>query len=182
MILLYFDKHVPYFEVGAREILASFFMIAGFWYKDKNIVIEKFKPWLIIPLCAIIVGLGVEFWQCNMLQLTFEKSLPYAVTAIAGTIMVYALSKIWLPNDAIRKSLVYIGNNTLTILTWHFLTFKLVSIIIIWKYSLPVARLAEFPVIEEATYKLWWVVYFLAGVLIPIFLIYNPLMSFLKRN
>ena len=96
--------------------------------------------------------------------------------------MVYALSKIWLPNDAIRKSLVYIGNNTLTILTWHFLTFKLVSIIIIWKYSLPVARLAEFPVIEEATYKLWWVVYFLAGVLIPIFLIYNPLMSFLKRN
>ena len=47
------------------------------------------------------------------------------------------------------KALDFIGKNTLTILTWHFLAFKLVSLSIIGIYDLPIERLAEFPVIKE---------------------------------
>lgn len=43
----------------------------------------------------------------------------------------------------------FIGKNTLTILTLHFLIIKLVSLVIIGIYDLPIKRLAEFPVITE---------------------------------
>lgn len=63
-----------------------------------------------------------------------------------------------------------IGNNTLPILTWHMLCFKIVSILIINFYGLPMARLAEFPVIEEYSKQGWFLLYFLVGVLVPLWM------------
>lgn len=68
----------------------------------------------------------------------------------------------------IQEYLVYIGNNTLTVLTWHFLCFKLVSLILIIYYKEPIARLAEFPVITEYSRNGWFIIYFLFGIFIPI--------------
>lgn len=168
MILLYIDKHVPYFGIGAKETLASFFMMAGYWYKEKDLYWEDFKPWLMIPVYAAIVAIGVEYWQCGMLQLTLNKTLPYAFTAIVGTIMMFSLSKKLLLHKLLKTSLVFVGNNTLTILTWHLLSFKLVSLLLIWIYSQPMERLAEFPVMEEYAYMGWWIIYLLIGVCLPI--------------
>ena len=60
----------------------------------------------------------------------------------------------------------FIGKNTLTILTWHLLAFKVVSLMIIYIYELPMKRLAEFPVILEYSHKGWWIVYFIVAILV----------------
>lgn len=60
----------------------------------------------------------------------------------------------------------YIGKNTLTLLTWHFLTFKIVSLVIISIYDLPIARLAEFPVITEYSKQGWWIAYFIVAMVV----------------
>ena len=65
-----------------------------------------------------------------------------------------------------RKALVYVGNNTLTVLTWHFLCFKIVSLIIIQLYNLPIEQLACFPIIPE--YASWWLIYFVVGAGVPL--------------
>ena len=67
-------------------------------------------------------------------------------------------------NNWVSRFLVFVGDNTLDILTWHFLCFKLVSLLLIWIYALPIERLAEFPVIEEFAYQGWWVMYLVVGV------------------
>jgi len=167
-LLLYFQKSVPYFNIGAKEFLAAFFMMAGYYYKRDTYGFENHS--LIIPFAIVLLALGTEFWQCGMLSLTWQKVFPYSFSALVGTMMVFAISKIISKSESIMtKSMVYIGNHTLEILTWHFLSFKLVSLLIIWIYGLPIERLAEFPVIGAYAYHGWWIIYLLTGVVFPIF-------------
>lgn len=95
--------------------------------------------------------------------------MPYGATAVIGTLMVFYLSnKIVRQKTVVNKWLVYIGNNTLTILTWYMLSFKIVSLIVIYVYGLPIARLAEFPVIVEYSRQGWFLLYFLVGIMVPV--------------
>ena len=68
----------------------------------------------------------------------------------------------------LSNAIVYIGNNTIQILTWHFLCFKIVSLIIILVYHLPIEHLAEFPTISDYSASGWRICYFLIGILIPV--------------
>lgn len=162
------DKNIPYFGVGAREILAALFIYAGFWYRTTKLTLETYRPGLIIIVCVVFVGIGTEYWQCGMLNISFNKVLPYIVSAGAGILMVFAVSKMICRTGKLRKLLVFIGDNTLTILTWHFLSFKLVSLSIMWIYGLPITQLAEFPVIEKYAYSGWWGGYFVIGLFAPL--------------
>ena len=60
------------------------------------------------------------------------------------------------------------GNNTLPVLTWHMVSFKLVSLLIICVYQIPMEHLAEFPVIEQYTKDGWFILYFLIGMGVPL--------------
>lgn len=160
---------MPYFEIGAKEFLAAEFFVLGYYYKkSKCKVHEKFY---IVPLGIVMVTLGTHFYQATLLNFQWWQVVPYMITAITGILMVFYISKkIVSQNSARSKWLVYIGNNTLTILTWHMLSFKIVSLIIIPIYKLPMARLAEFPVIEEYSKQGWFLIYFLIGVLVPLYM------------
>ena len=77
-------------------------------------------------------------------------------------------------NNAIVNLLIFAGNNSLTILIWHFLSFKLVSIILVAKNGEPIERLAEFPVISEMASDGWWCAYFIVGSVVPMLLAKIP--------
>ena len=79
-----------------------------------------------------------------------------------------------------RKFVAYAGEHTMGILTFHLLCFKLVSLLKIGYYDWPMARLAEFPVIEENN-ALWWLLYTVAGVGIPLSFAYMN-RKFEKQN
>ncbi len=66
------------------------------------------------------------------------------------------------------KCIVFIGDHTMEVLTWYFLSMKLVSLMLIATYDLPIKRLSEFPVIEEYTRQGWWIAYLVIGVGIPV--------------
>lgn len=166
-VFLVLGFQVPFFAIGPREFLAAFFFVIGYLYHISDIKIEQSK--FILPFGIIVVAIGVEYWQCTMLSLTPIKLLPYSITAIIGTLSIFSISKIISKSQSlVKKSIEYIGDNTLPILTWHFLCFKLVSLLLISINDLPIQRLAEFPVIEEYALKGWWVAYFVVGIIFPI--------------
>ena len=86
--------------------------------------------------------------------------------------------------DYLKMTLDYIGNNTLTILTWHFSAFVIVNYIIIKIYRLPLVKLAEFPVIFEYSAKGWILIYCAMGMIVPCLIAYmnrfvkNPWLKF----
>ena len=108
-----------------------------------------------------------------MLTLTLQKVLPYTISALAGTLMVFSISKLVIRAEKVKGLMVFIGNHTLEILTWHFLAFKLVSLLIIQIYRLPIAQLAEFPVIENYAYSGLWVLYLMFGLGVPLSMLYK---------
>lgn len=110
--------------------------------------------------------------------LAFEWSdvVPFILTAVMGCFWVAHLSQVMiskLPQKAIQF-FVFIGNNTLLILVWHFLSFKVVSLFFIVIKGLPMEQLACFPVIpgdsnSPVSYNTpWWWLYLLVGVGLPV--------------
>jgi fucose 4-O-acetylase-like acetyltransferase len=91
------------------------------------------------------------------------------LAAVSGILMLWALCQ-WLLSTSsslvtrLSAALDYIGNHTLRILTWHFLCFKAVTLLIILFYGLPIEQLAALPILEEQAAQGWWLLYTLAGV------------------
>ena len=67
-----------------------------------------------------------------------------------------------------QKTLRFIGENTLTILTWHFLSFKIVSLMIVVVYGLPFSYIGMHPVIPDYSHMGWFVVYTIVGIVVPL--------------
>lgn len=152
--------------MGNREIDITFYVIflIGYLYKKKC---DNWNKGNLSLLFAIIVAIGSVFCFASMLSFTTEKILPYAICAICGTIMTLNVSRYITSKEGwVKNILIYVGNNTLTVLTWHFLCFKIVSLIIIQLYNLPIEQLACFPIIPE--YASWWLIYFVVGAGVPL--------------
>lgn len=96
-----------------------------------------------------------------------KRFIPYIITAVLASWSFYSLfDKLKSSQGICAKTFDFIGKNTLTILTWHFLAFKLVSLVIIGIYDLPIERLAEFPVITEYSQQGWWIAYFIVAMVV----------------
>lgn len=155
---------LPYVEIGPREFLASTFFISGVLFS--RLRLQK-MPLPYILVSSFVVFVGSFYWDMAMTDMPYEslKLPPYLLTAVLATWALYSLP--WeRMNEKAAKIFLFIGNNTLTILTWHFLTFKFVSLLIIAIYDLPIERLAEFPVITDYASKGWWIVYFAVAMIV----------------
>lgn len=68
----------------------------------------------------------------------------------------------------INMILCYVGDNTLDILTWHFLIFKIVSSFLVLGGELSFNMISSFPVIEQYSKNGFWILYFCAGCILPL--------------
>ena len=163
---------IPFFGVGGRAFLAAFFIWIGAEMScDKRFVASLINNRIFAFLSFIFVGVGSIYWHTSMPKMTTELVIPYCITAVLGTLGIYAISK-WIDNKyantSIGKFLCFTGNHTLEILTWHLLLFKIVNLLIVCIYNLPEENLAQFPVYVEYARKGWIVLYFIVGCGIPL--------------
>lgn len=133
--------------------------------KDMNDFFASKKK-VFIPL-GIVVNLLVSY---NKLYnpLGIRYSLVFVLldyfNAILGIVAVLLTAQIlWIEKS---KLLNIIGKNTMDIMALHFMVFKLVSLIMIICYDLPITRLPEYPVLVGIGGG-WWILYAAVGILIP---------------
>ena len=156
---------MPFFELQTQAFSASLLIVIGYAFAKYKI--KPFNNWQ-IALVLILTLVG-SFFRNNMEMALVSYSnkifAPYLLIATLATWCFYSLfEKMHTAEGTCTNVLNYIGKNTLTILTWHFLTFKIVSLVIISIYDLPIARLAEFPVIYEYAEQGWWIAYFCVAI------------------
>lgn len=169
--LLYF-KGIPFVDIycGAKEFLAVSCMMAGYLYKSYSMdkLVDKYSIYVIL-ICTLLVILGSVYWHGEMLGMEWIHTIPYFISAIAGSIIVIKLSKLFVNKTHRLSNLISnIGNRTIEILTWHFLCFKIVSLLIIAYHGLPIEHLAEFPVMKPYHAQGRWICYFTIGVAVPV--------------
>lgn len=167
----YQHKTFTLFYIGPTEFMAATFFTIG--YSLAQMRIPRFSVWQSVLAFSILVlnsyynllGIQGPFYET-------QKIIPYTVTAVLGTWCVYSLP--WsLLNERVKSFLEYVGNHTLAILTWHFLCFKLVSIIIVYIYKLPMVRIEETPTIGEYDNRGWFLLSTIVGICIPLLLTYS---------
>lgn len=167
LIMSILKLDVPIVWITSTTFLAATFFVAGYCFKNVNIT--KF----IYPVAIVAVVLGVTFGAESMHISDSRLILPYAIVAVCATLAVNKFSKfIGEKYISLSNKLLYVGSNTLPIFIWHFITFKVVSLIIIVIYDLPVVMLSKFPVIDEYSTMGWWVIYAIIGTCVPLILSY----------
>lgn len=167
---------VPYWGINETDLAASFFMLAGCEYHKHNIKVTS--SCIFVGLLLMVIG--TFLWSQQMIEMKWSTMIPYFFTAVVGSVLTLLLSRKIMDKNCFksRKLLIFVGNNTLNILIWHFLCFKLVSFLIIHLYNLPIGSLAEFPVLKDYASQGWWLVYTLLGVTMPLF--FTKIIMFLK--
>lgn len=166
LMMSYFDVRLSYF-IASRTAFSAFFIALGCAYRKSNI--EVHKRWAFILPAMATTAITSTFFTTTMPECTTMQVFPYALLGLLGTLMLLGLGeKIATLTGSIRNFLIYTGEHTLEILTWHMLCFKLVTFIFILCFSLPIARLESYPVIGAYAKEGWFILYVIVGAGIPL--------------
>ncbi len=159
------------YVTNAMKIATSLSNLCYFFFgmlvkqKDWNTVFLK-KKYVYITL-ALLFNLMISYnklynpFRLNSSLLFIALDYINAFICIIGILMIVQFKYI-----ANSRFLQVIGKNTMDIMALHFMIFKLVSVIIIGVYGLPITRLAEYPVLMGVGGG-WWLAYTAVGVAIP---------------
>lgn len=146
--------------------LSATFVFAGYLYRK----IEKLNCYSYSGFLFSFLILALAVWSWNdsldMLWYNAVSVLFFIPSALVGIYMTFSASYL-IERYSYKKVLYYIGQNTLTILTWHLLVFKFVSLLKIYFYELPIDKLAEKGTISEHN-EFFWILYTLFGITVPL--------------
>lgn len=148
-------------------VTAMVFISLGHLVK-KHILKTHSSSYITAIILFFIVMLSSLLFPSAIGRVKWYMFVPFVICALCGTKMLYDLSFMIKKNKMVRDFLKVAGDNSFTILTWHFLCFKIVNLIIIYLYNLPIEYLAYFPRISDYSIKGWWLIYSLVGVFVPL--------------
>lgn len=154
---------------GLRETWGLFFFGLGVLYRQFEQRIGD--RWWLSLISLAILGTGAAFHTCGMNNTGQPINLlTLPLTGSAGWILTHHVATILANKDnAIRNTLVFIGNNTLYVFIFHIISFKLVNPLKIMWYDLDWAQMGCHMVIHYNNHTdLFWMLYTLAGVAVPL--------------
>lgn len=165
LVLAYILSIVPFKipTIGSRTMLATSFYVAGYTFHHAT----NKQSNLLFGILSLVIVLVITFFFSGSMESTNISIFLYFIVAMIGTVGIINIAG--LINGNALKALNYVGGKTLYILTFHFISFKLVSLILIAYYGLPITRLSDFPVISVLN-SFSWIVYSIVGVIIPLIL------------
>ena len=174
---------IPYISVGGREFMAASMMSIGHIFKA-HVDKEGFRKLIVVMGCAMLL-IGGCLWPSDMNNYTAQSIFLFVATAVSVSFSIYVACSYWSRGHQksnickLESILAYAGDHSFSILTWHFLSFKIVSIIYILTHNIVIDHLAEFPTIEGVGIE-WKLSYFVVGVMVPLFL--AGLYEFIKKS
>jgi len=90
----------------------------------------------------------------------------YIACSLSGIYLHLFLARSVPEGSLLKRFLVHVGRNTITILALHFLAFRAVNFLQVMIHDLPAYMTGQHPKIP--TTGAWWLVYFVAGILLPL--------------
>lgn len=176
-LLNYINVDIPY--VGFRTLYPALFITLGYIYKNE--IEQKLQNLRILTILValLILIFSSLYLKTEMMKVTSLSIFPYTLVASIGCVTFIRFSEVmsqWLlcftNHPYFTKPLNYLGRHTFIIMTLHFLSFKLVSLLIIFINGYPYGMLSAFPTITYMQPNTWWGLYSFVGITIPLGLDY----------
>ena len=157
--MTFYNIQIPFFPQGGyREAMAVFFLGCGYVIKQKNSYLCH--PYVILASLVILI-MSVTINPTSMRSnATFGDWFTIPLTGISGFVLTYYISKqITKCNNIFSKSLIYIGKNTLYVLTFHFLMFKPATLLYAYIYNLDWHVVGCHPVPMQISNNWFWIIF-----------------------
>lgn len=160
---------------GLQNVFSAYIMYSiGIILKNRNILENnKLNNKMILSFMFVTSFSILSYISINN-KISFVNNeivnvLFFILVSILGFIMLYSFVKIF---KFFEKILIYLGKRTVPIILFHFLSFKLVTLIYLLCNSKPMYLIAAFPCLVDG----WlWILYTIIGITVPILIyeIYN---------
>lgn len=161
----YTSLHVWVFDSLFLIMYGCLFFVVGYIYKSYRLTEYLNKSWVNL-MCLLLVCIGSVLIPTEMICVPVKQILPYIIVASAGSLLMFNTAG-FLSRYKFSSMLVYVGRHTMLILALHFLSFKIINLIKVYAYNLPIKMLSCFPVIEEYN-QYYWAAYVAVGVCVPL--------------
>lgn len=95
----------------------------------------------------------------------YGNKIAFVVGAYLATFFVLWLSKLLaycFGNNAIIQHITYLGKNSIDIVIWQFLAFRITILIQIIILRVPLKAIVAFPVYDSS--GMWWLAYVITGI------------------
>ena len=121
--------------------------------------------------CFAITTIGSIFCDgdIDMRYITTSNILPYFSFSITGILFIFSISRYINLHIKDHHYFYYIGNHTMSILALNLLALKIGNLIKIRIYGMPIESLDSHTIIYDQN-QLFWILYIIIGVSIPLLL------------
>jgi acyltransferase len=141
-------------------IVAQFFLFLGYQLRRMNVFnrISGSHNILLLIFSAILLIAAYYFnGMVDMNERNYKNFILFCSGGLSGSILIFALSRVIVQFQTIKGFLVTCGRETLIILAFHSISFKIMSAIAVFLLHLPL-KLAQ----QEL-----WLFYSIVGITIP---------------
>lgn len=167
---------------GVDKIFSFYILFHGGLFLRKYGYSSKERKGLvhvvILSVAFIILLVCNKYGSISLVKNSYVNPLYFLIVSFIGWQFLYEIAFFMGKVSIIRKAFVYLGQNTLSLVIFHFLSFKIVSYIGVLIKGQPLCLVAAFPILYEG--GAWWIAYTLVGILVPIGL--NALWKKLKNK
>lgn len=156
--------------ISAQQFLAATFFCIGYGLSAYNV--KKVPLRVSLPIFVLLAFVSqFTYMECCSEWYDIKLIIPYMIVATISTWCIYSLP--WYKmNKRWKSCMSYIGNNTLTILIWHALSFRVASWFLIKLYGFPNELLKDMTFHYDMSGKGWVGFYVVIGVGLPLLLTY----------
>lgn len=175
MFLLGINTHLPY--KISTTLVATFFVYLGFYVNKISLEHKYYSKYGLIATLAssIILFLSAPVNRVSFSTNTYQNKILFIPIALVGIVGVYSLSILSVKRkNIVGDILIWLGKNSIAILIWQFIAFKIITLIQIIYYKEDISNISMFPYFYTSI--IWVLLYTLAGVFLPSFCF-----TFIKR-
>lgn len=143
--------------------VAQLFMLVGYQIRSSRRLIPIFGGQAMIFIVLSFILLVTSYHingRVDMNGRVYKDVILFYLGGITGSFLIFFLSQVIAKHQAIKGFFVKCGMQTLIILAFHNISFKIISAIMVFFLHLPL----------KWAQQEWWPIYSLSGLLIPMYL------------
>lgn len=165
--VLGFSINLPF--AFSRVLICAMFYAIGHAVSIYRDYVSRFDNKFMAIFAVITFGVIGYFNEVNMWQNIYKYKVLFIIGALCAIYFTIYFSRVIsrMGKTLVKKLIEYIGKNSIDILIWQFVFFRIIIAIQLFIEEGSISRLLEFypTYITEGA---WWLAYTLVGVFVPI--------------